>query len=126
MPLVPLAERIAHHVDRLRSYRPAELVVVAITGRTEFRIQRKLRSPNEILGRHWREKGRERKAWQAAFENALVGALGVTKAQALLGPGAALVGCRGGCQDRRRVEIVRLAPARRNFIRDDDNLRFAC
>lgn len=106
------------------SFRVQELAAVGPEGRLEFRIQRKLRTPNEYLGMHWREKGRERKAWTAHFANALITALGVPCARALLGPGAPLIGCDGGCTSRRRIEVIRWAPTPRNFIRDDDNLRF--
>lgn len=73
---------------------------------------------------HWREKSRERKAWQAHVVNALVLSCGYATARTLV-HAEALPGAQGGCMDRRRVEVIRLAPARRNFIRDDDNLRFA-
>lgn len=107
--------------------RQQALAIVTPSSRMiEFRIQRKLRSPNEILGRHWREKGRERKTWQVTCETALVIAVGVTVAQELLAPGAALYGCRGGVvKAKRRVTVTRLVPRRSAFIRDDDNLRFA-
>jgi hypothetical protein len=108
----------------LATMRVAELAAVT-RGRIELRIQRKLRSPNEYLGMHWREKARERKAWQGHIANALVTALGVAGARCVLGPEAPLAGCRGECRDRRRVEVIRFAPGRRNFIRDDDNLRFS-
>lgn len=104
--------------------RVAELAAVA-PGRIELRIQRKLKSPNEVLGRHWREKNRERKEWQRHIANAIVLSVGTAGAKAILGPGADLVGCRGVCADRRRVEVIRFAPRPRNFIKDDDNLRFA-
>lgn len=106
-------------------YRIAELAAVSPTGRIEFRIQAQLRSPNVLLGRHWREKHRERKAWQAHLTNALVMAIGMRAAQRLLIPESGLHGATGvRCSARRRVEVVRFAPARRNLIRDDDNLRF--
>ncbi len=98
---------------------------VSSTGRIEFNIQRILRSPNTFLGMHWREKNRERKAWQVTFTNAIVDALGVPAAQALLGPDSGLHGAKGGCQAKRRLEVIRCAPSRRNFVRDDDNLTFA-
>lgn len=99
---------------------------VRSAGTIEFQIQQKLRSPNELLGRHWREKGRERKTWQLTCETALVIAIGVAAAQELLGPGAALVGCHGGVvKTKRRVTVTRLVPRRSGFIRDDDNLRFS-
>lgn len=91
----------------------------------ELRIPRRLRTPNEFLGMHWREKSRERQAWEGSLASAVAGALGVPDAQRLLKPNIGLPGCQGvGCLDRRRVTVVRLAPSRRNFIRDDDNLRF--
>lgn len=105
--------------------RQAADATVFENGTIEFRIQRKLRSPNEILGRHWREKSRERKSWQVQLETALVIGVGVARAQALLAPGAALVGCHGGCREKRRVSVTRLVPQTRQFIRDDDNLRFS-
>lgn len=106
-------------------YRLAELATVTREGRIEFRIQRALRSPNEYLGMHWREKHRERKAWEAHLTNAIVASEGIPAARALLGPGAALSHCVGQCSVRRRIEVIRLAPSKRNFVRDDDNLRFA-
>lgn len=98
---------------------------VSSTGRIEFHIQRILRSPNTFLGMHWREKNRERKAWQLTFTNAIVDTLGVPAAQGLLGPKSGLHGATGGCQARRAIDVIRFAPSRRNFVRDDDNLTFA-
>jgi hypothetical protein len=109
----------------------ASLRVVTLASRSldgtrlELRIQARLSTPNEILGCHWRTKHRERKRWQAHIGNAVMVSLGVPVARELLGPEAALAGCRGVCEGRRRVEIVRFAPNRRRFIRDDDNLPFA-
>jgi hypothetical protein len=110
----------------LEAYRCAELAAVSGDGRdVEFRVQRRLRSPNEYLGRHWREKSRERKAWQGFLLSALVGSIGAAHAQRLLLPSSGFPGSCGGCQDRRCVTVIRFAPTRRGFIRDDDNLRFA-
>ena len=77
-------------------------------------IERELLSPNKWQGRHWSFKSRDTKDWEA------------------------LVMCECVRQDRRfqfkrdpvvpfrrRVTIERLVPSKRNFIRDDDNLRFA-
>lgn len=98
---------------------------ISSSGRIEFNIRRILRSPNTFLGMHWREKNRERKAWQVTFTNAVVDTIGLPAAQALLGPDSGLHGATGGCQTRRRVHVIRFAPSRRNFVRDDDNLTFA-
>lgn len=93
--------------------------------RIEFRIQRLLRSPNELLGRHWREKHRERAAWQADLTNALIDALGSRRVQQLLQPNDILPGCKGERPNvRRSVGVIRWTPSRRQFVRDDDNLRF--
>lgn len=104
--------------------RVQELACLSPAGCIEIRIQRKLRSPNEILGRHWREKSRERKQWQAHIVNALVLSCGHAAASALLKPDA-LLGAKGGCVVRRRVDVIRYVPKKANFIRDDDNLAFA-
>ena len=112
-------------VESVRELRSAELAAVGVDGRIEFRIQRVLRSPNTYLGMHWREKNRERKAWMASLSNAVVAAVGISRAQQLLGPESGIPNCTGGCTVRRRVEVTRFAPTRRNFVRDDDNLRFA-
>lgn len=105
--------------------RTAELMTLHAGGAIEFRIQRALRTPNEFLGMHWREKSRERKRWQACLLNAVVAAVGVAHTQRLLKVNDVLPGCTGGCLERRRVTVTRQAPSRRRFIRDDDNLRFA-
>lgn len=104
--------------------RTAELATVDAGG-IEFRIQRLLRSPNEFLGQHWREKHRERKRWEESLAHGVIAAVGVRAAQQLLKENTMVPACRGaGCLERRRVVVTRLAPSRRNFIRDDDNLRF--
>lgn len=106
--------------------RIAELAAVTPDGsRIEFRIQRRLCTPNDYLGMHWRSKLRERRAWQTHFLNALINSVGVREAQKHVGVNAGLPGARGGCLVRRRVELIRYAPTRNGFIRDDDNLRFA-
>lgn len=97
-----------------------------VTGGLAFRLQRELLSPNRILGMHWREKYRERKRWQAALSNAVVESLGLFVARRLLSESSGLGGAEGGrCAVRQRITLERLAPSRRRFIRDDDNLRFA-
>lgn len=90
----------------------------------ELKMPMALRSPNDYLGVHWREKHRERTAWTSMITAAVIEAVGVAAAQRLLGPAAPLPGCHGGCVVRRRVEVTRLAPTRARFLKDDDNLRF--
>jgi hypothetical protein len=99
----------------------------------ELHIPRRLESPNTWNGRHWRVKHRISQEWQhaiggawfeklataakaeggkAGFRNALEAALGPKKAYGFDAP-------------KMRVEVERHVPSARNFIRDDDNLRFA-
>lgn len=101
-------------------------VNLTVYGGLCFEIQRELRSPNGLLGRHWREKHRERKHWQAALTNAVIDSLGVSEACQWLSAESGVPHARGCCRTRQQVVIDRLVPARRRFIRDDDNLRFAC
>lgn len=112
--------------------RPVELCAVSSTGRVEFRIQRELKNYNSGAGGgnrsgHWSTKHRSMKIWQAALQNAAVGSLGMTRAMELLAPDSGLFGAKGQrCQERRRVEIIRFVPSRRNFVRDTfENLPFA-
>ena len=94
-----------------------------------LRVRRALASPNTWNGRHWRVKHRISQDWEEAigaasadlfvkahgcidFPNALI---------AMCGPKEA-VGYQAG---RVRVAIAREVPSPRNFIRDDDNLRFS-
>jgi Holliday junction resolvase RusA-like endonuclease len=59
------------------------------------------------------------KVWQTALCNAVVLALGMRKAQELLVPESGLMGAKGiRCQVRRRIEIIRWAPSKRNFVKD--------
>jgi hypothetical protein len=113
-------------VVHARTMRIQELATRSDDGRRlEIQIQRRLKSPNEILGAHWALKARERKAWQGHLGNAVLLSLGVPAARRLLGPEAALEGCYAVCGSRKQVEITRFTPSRRNFIRDDDNLPFS-
>lgn len=96
----------------------------AATGRLVFKIQRVLRSPNTYLGRHWREKNRERKEWQAHLVNAIALSCSSTVLRMLVS-NEILPGGLGRCTVRRRIDVTRLAPSTRRFIADDDNLRFS-
>jgi len=75
-----------------------------------LRIPRRLESPNTWNGRHWRVKHRVSQEWQSEIQ--------LAAALAHIGPPRSQAG-------RRRVQVERQVPSARNFIRDDDNLRFS-
>lgn len=94
-----------------------------------LRVPRALASPNTWNGRHWRVKHRISQDWETA-----IGAATVDLYQAAgqrVGLVAAVCGMSGpkwalGYEaGRMRVAITREVPSGRNFIRDDDNLRFS-
>lgn len=122
--------RDLERVSELRVQEIAELDYVKATGelwRIRFRIQRELRKPSDFFGMHWREKNRERKAWQARLTNALVASYGMRRAQDLLTAKSGLVDAIGVRPSaKRRVTIARLTPSPRFFMHDDDNLHFSC
>ncbi len=97
--------------------------------RVEFRIQRLLVSPNDYMGQHFGAKTseyKERKAWQHDLSLALIDALGHQRVSRLLIPNEIVPGCRGERPNvRRSVEVIRYVPSARNFLKDDDNLRFS-
>jgi Holliday junction resolvase RusA-like endonuclease len=76
----------------------------------ELRIPRRLESPNQSRGGHWRVRHRITRAWEEEIALA-----------------AKLAGSwpPDGHTSRRRVTIERHVPSRRNFVRDADNLRFS-
>ena len=77
-------------------------------------IPRELRSPNAWMWKHWRIKQRERESWERdIFVQACVW-VGTDRVLGMSAP-----------KGRARVTVTRLVPSKRNFIRDDDNLRFA-
>lgn len=84
-------------------------------------IRRELKSPNKWQGHHWRIKHRETIEWERAVwaQHAIVNGT----AAALRSVEAALRRHVPAC--RSRVIVTRLVPSRRNFIKDDDNLRFS-
>jgi hypothetical protein len=82
----------------------------------DLTVARELKSPNKWQGRHWRYKHRESQDWEVA----LWAAIG-----AVAGCGSVRKPSERRLQERRRVSVVRQVPSLRNFIRDDDNLRFA-
>lgn len=93
-----------------------------------LRIPRQLVSPNVWNGRHWRVKHRISQDWEKALGAAL---LDVYEAAGQRVGLAAVVTAMSGPRwatgyqpGRVRVSVTREVPSMRNFIRDDDNLRF--
>jgi hypothetical protein len=94
-----------------------------------FRIPRRLESPNTWNGRHWRVKHRISQEWEkqigVCVADDFVAAHGGIDFPSAL---AAMVGPKkwvGYTAPKMRVTVERHVPSGRNFIRDDDNLRFA-
>ena len=103
-------------------------VCVAAEGQMlEVRIPRRLESPNTWNGRHWRYKHRISQEWESAIGGAFYEQIAgaprdfVTALGCMVGPRK----WEGIIVGRQRVEVERHVPSVRNFIRDDDNLRFA-
>jgi hypothetical protein len=90
----------------------------------ELRIPRRLDSPNTWNGRHWRVKHRLSQDWEQEVGIAVAVFCGANSLRATLravcGPKAA-----GYDVGKVRVTVERHVPSGRNFIRDDDNLRFS-
>lgn len=87
-------------------------------------VPRELKSPNRWNGRHWRYKHRETQEWEQAVWVWIAKAAGAkTLQQVLVSMNA--IGPKRVCDEKRVVTVTRLVPSSRNFIRDDDNLRFA-
>lgn len=95
----------------------------------ELRIPRRLESPNTWNGRHWRVKHRISQEWEKGVGDAFLDRLAATGPKpGFLDALAAHVGPKkwlGFDAGKMRVEVERHVPSARNFIRDDDNLRFA-
>lgn len=101
-----------------------------------LKIPRRLESPNTWNGRHWRVKHRISQEWESSLGGAMLdNVLAAARAEGMKNPKPdfptalmCVVGPRkalGVEPGKRRVEIARHVPSARNFIRDDDNLRFA-
>lgn len=109
----------------------------------ELKIPRRLESPNTWQGRHWRVKYQLSQEWEyaiggAALDNVMAEAerrgfknpkpdfptallcMSGPRGIAKLSSAAAKVP-----NTKCRVEVERHVPSARNFIRDDDNLRFS-
>lgn len=105
--------------------RPIERAAISPGGRIEFRIQRELRNDNASnRNPHWSRKNTKRLFWQTSLCNALVLSIGYEAARRLLVPESGLANAVGTRVDgRRRLEILRLVPSKRNLIKDTfDNL----
>ena len=93
--------------------------------KTVLHLPRRLESPNIWNGRHWRVKHRisqewEREIWIAVAKNAGAGFV----MEALLCMNA-IRAVKRRAEQKMRVTVERHVPSKRNFIRDDDNLRFS-
>lgn len=84
----------------------------------EFHVARKLDSPNTWRG-HWALGHNLMRWWQKAFLNALAVGSGFHSMAAF-----AAEGHLPRVNFRQKVTVTRLVPSRRNFIRDDDDLRY--
>jgi hypothetical protein len=80
----------------------------------DLTVERELLSPNKWQGRHWSFKSRDTKDWESMLMCACV-----LKDRRVMFNRKPLV------PFRRRVTVTRIVPGKRNFIKDDDNLRFA-
>jgi hypothetical protein len=92
-----------------------------------LRIPRELVSPNQWNGRHWRVKHRISQDWEHALGTALLDEFSRGKYPGLMNALGVYVGPKkwiGYEAGKVRVSITREVPSGRNFIRDDDNLRF--
>lgn len=77
-------------------------------------IPRELKSPNKWQGRHWRYKHRETTDWERELQIAWLSV-----------PKKVQQKVREDHDCIMRVRVERHCPSARNFIRDDDNLRFS-
>lgn len=94
-----------------------------------LRIPRELASPNTWNGRHWRVKHRMSQEWENAVGGAMIDVFMARSGQRLdffnaLGASLGPKKWIGYEAPKIRVTITREVPSARNFIRDDDNLRF--
>lgn len=92
----------------------------------ELRIPRRLDSPNTWNGRHWRVKHRLSQEWFNELGGALYEFI-VAQRRPIQDITDDIMKLQGGsiATKRLRVTVERHVPSGRNFIRDDDNLRFA-
>lgn len=95
----------------------------------EIRVPMRLESPNATRGHHWSRRHSETNTWELLI-SAYAPAGHTTWS---LVASATLVPARHGrrrvklqrIRERRRVFVTRVVPSNRNFIRDEENLRFS-
>jgi hypothetical protein len=104
--------------------RPAELFALSPSGRAEFRIQRQLKNYNSGFGggnrnAHWSRKHASMKTWQTALSKR-------RRVRARHAPRRSSCSRRSRassarkaprCDVRRRIEIIRWVPSKRNFVK---------
>jgi hypothetical protein len=97
-----------------------------MSNRLTLKIPRRLESPNTWNGRHWRVKHRISQEWFGCLGGALRVWL-MTCGKPVKHALDDIWEMQGGGMASRplRVTVERQVPSARNFIRDDDNLRFA-
>ena len=84
-----------------------------------FVIAEKLQSPNKTMA-SWMLQQNARKKWQKLLEPAIAKAAGAASFNWLQQLGRA-----PACAEKMVLQIVRLVPSTREFIKDDDNLAFS-
>lgn len=92
-----------------------------------LRIPRRLESPNTWNGRHWRVKHKLSQEWEKEIGGAYYQQIAGAPRDFATALGCA-VGPRkweGIVVGKMRLIVERHVPSQRNFIRDDDNLRFS-
>lgn len=93
-------------------------------------VPKRLGSPNETRGYHWRVRHRETKEWELLIGAAIAPyrerwSLIERTEWRRARPGASWGILEQRRQERRRVAVLRHVTHRRKFLRDEDNLRFA-
>jgi hypothetical protein len=109
-----------------RSVRGANAVVsgerLLVDGRHRgwhLRIGLPLMSGNHQAGAHWGTRHKDRLAWDVAVHNALITAANIRNYRTYLAI------CAKHPKQRVRLVITREVPSRRNFIKDDDDLKWS-
>lgn len=103
-----------------RDLQPYHCPIGRRDGRTWiFVFRQKLESPNRFRA-HWSLQNGARAKWEQQVRIVICQALEVASWEWL-----AQLGRRPDCREKMRLQIVRLVPSSREFIRDDDNLAFS-
>ncbi len=95
----------------------------------ELKVPVKLESPNWLRNPHWSARGLETKRWQAAIHWTAGGRLQdwslIVDKKAVLDKRGLFKFVEVRKKERRRVAVLRLVANGLQFIKDDDNLKFA-